>query len=261
MVSMLAKQTKQKSRLALVNRQSYLNAPVSASFTPEGETQLLCPPAMPAALLRLELSLSASVADLQDITDIIRSDIGLTVQLLRLANRESTYSPEIIPSISEIVIEAGVEALRELSARIEALTLDSTDEFDDYERLSLHSRLTALIAEDLAARSPGVDPEAAYLAGLLSHIGDLSSILNPSTASSRATNFLPIGYRIAAAWDLPAPLVEVIGGDRDACGTHESRVLIDIVEAADHWASRLEFLALCEYGASQPSIHPINGLS
>jgi len=104
--------------------------------------------------------------------------------------------------------------------------------------------LTALIAEELSGQSSVVTPEEAYLAGLLCHVGDLPSILGWATAGSGAADSRYIGYRMAKSWELSPALVDVIGGYGEACGTRESRALLDIAEAADNWASRLEFLAV-----------------
>jgi len=112
------------------------------------------------------------------------------------------------------------------------------------ERFWLHSRLTALIAEELASQSSEVSSEEAYLAGLLCHVGELSSVLGLAPPSPSPADSRHIGYRMAKAWGLPGALADVIGGYREICRSPESRALLDIAEAADNWASRLECLAV-----------------
>src|SRR5271166_3414171 len=162
---MFANRKNQKLRLAVATQQSPVDFPHSSTFTLPGETEFPAPPAMPDALLRLDLCLSAFVVDLQDIKDIIRTDVGLTLQLLRLAARQTEQSPGRIGSIGEIAIQVGVPGLRELVSRTRALNFTSHAGLSVCERFWSHARLTALIAEELAGQSSEVDPEQAYLAG------------------------------------------------------------------------------------------------
>jgi HD-like signal output (HDOD) protein len=242
---MLANQTNCKPRLVVAPQHALAEVPRSSALSLPGEAEFPSPPAMPNALLRLELWLATFVADLQDITDIIRSDLGLTVQLLRLAAREIEESPGEIVPLSEIVVQVGVEKLRRLVAETKTLPDHFRGDPDLCERCWTHSRLTALVAGELASQSSEVRPEEAYLAGLLCHVGDLPSLLNWSTTADAADS-RPIGHRMATAWGFPRALADVIGGDREACRTQESRALLDIVTAAGIWASRLEFLAARE---------------
>ncbi len=218
-----------------------------------GEKEFPGLPAMPDALLQLELCLTASAVDLQNITSIIRGDVGLTVQLLRFAARETELFPGRINPISEIVIQLGISKLRALAAQTEPLPerLRSAAGSDECERFWTHARVTALIAEELAGQSsevnheanPEVNPEEAYLAGLLCHIGDLPEILGWEIAGSAETDSRRFGYRMAKAWGLPAILTELIGGFGEVSRPPGSHALLDIAEAADNRAIRLRSLA------------------
>jgi HD-like signal output (HDOD) protein len=244
---MLAKQTHYKAGLTVATRQSLVEVPRSSTFPLPGEAEFSSPPALPNALLQLELRLAAPVADLHDITNIMRSDVGLTAQLLRLAAREIEESPDEVVPVSEILVHVGVEKLKALLAR----TKTPPEHFSQSgssacERLWMHSRLTALIAEELASQCFEVNPEVAYLAGLFFHLGDLPSLPGWTTSDLNTADSRYTGYRIARAWGFPRALADVIGGDREICLTHESRALLDLVIDADTWASRLEFLAARE---------------
>jgi len=255
---MFANHTSYKARLTVAPQQFLAEVPRSASLALPGHGEFPSPPAMPNALLRLDLWLSAFVADLQDIAHIIRSDVGLTAQVLRLAAREIEASPGRSIAISEIAVLVGVERLRALVAATESLP----EHFKGHvasnacERFWTHSRLTALIAEELAYRSCEVSPEEAYLAGLLCHLGDLPSLLGWATTDTDVLYSRQIGRHMAQAWGFPRDLVDVIGGDHDACRTENSRVLLAIVTDADIWASRLEFLAARESKAVRGNSPP-----
>jgi HD-like signal output (HDOD) protein len=240
--------TNHKGRLAVSLQPSLVEVPRSSTSSLPGEAEFPSPPARPDTLLQLELCLSEPVADLRNITNIIRSDIGLTSQLLRLAAREIEESPDGAIAISEIVVHVGVKKLTELMARTKSLP----DHFRNRagsnvcKRFWMHSRLTALVAEELAAQSCETGPQEAYLAGLLFHLGDLPSLLGWATPGLDAANSHHVGYQMARAWGFPRVLADVIGGDRDVCTARESRALLDIVREADTWASRLEFLSARE---------------
>src|ERR1700733_13511432 len=94
MAPMFPNQKNSKVRLDVAPETSLVETAVPPVFPLLGETLFHGLPALPRTLIHLEWALSATVADLQDITDIIRSDIGLTAQLLRLAAREPEGSRE-----------------------------------------------------------------------------------------------------------------------------------------------------------------------
>jgi len=146
------------------------------------------------------------------------------------------------------VVLLGVERLRELVAATESLPehFQSHCASNACERFWTHSRLTALIAEELAYRSCEVNPEEAYLAGLLCHLGDIPSLLGWAITGADALDSCQVGRHMAEAWGFPRDLVDVIGGVRDACRTENSRVLLATAADAYIWASRLEFLAARE---------------
>ncbi len=249
---MFANQTYCKARLTVATQQTLVEFPLSSPSHLPGEAEFPSPPALPSSLVQLELRLSDPVADLQDITNIIRNDIGLTVQLLRLAAREIQEPPLL--TISEIVVEIGLEKL----GRLAACTKSMPDRLrrpagpGAGERFWMHSRLTALVAEELASQSSEVRPEEAYLSGLLHHLGDLPAVLGWANVGSTTADSAGIGYRIAQAWKLPRGLAAVIGGDFEVYRTRESRALLNIVTDADSWASRLEFLAMRECESLRP---------
>jgi HD-like signal output (HDOD) protein len=257
---MLANQTNYKARLEVAPETTLVEIRLPSVFPLLGETLFQGLPALPRTLLRLEWALSATVANLQDITNIIRSDVGLTAQLLRLAARETDGAREEIVAINDIVVNVGLEKLRILAAGTDALPADQSSRsgLSARERFWMHSRLTALVAEELAGRSSEVRPHDAYLGGLLCHLGDLPPLLDPLSPDSDATVARQIGYRMANAWGFPHDLADVIGGDREVCLSRASRVLLDIVTAADIWAFRLELLAARESERPTPRIHLVH---
>jgi HD-like signal output (HDOD) protein len=245
---MFANPSNHKARLTVAPQQTLVEMPRSWTLPLPGEGKFPSPPAMPNALLRLDLWLSEFVADLQDITKIILSDLGLTAQLLRLAACEIEESPGRSVALNEIVVLVGVEKLRALVAATQSLPGHgrSHASSQECEQFWTHARLTGLVAQELALRSCEVSGEEAYVAGLLCNLGELPSLLGWELKDSEQLTSRQIGRRMAQTWGFPRDLVDVIGGDYDACRTHESCALLEIVTDADNWASRLEFLAARE---------------
>src|SRR5271165_1870508 len=215
MVSMFANQTNYKARLTVAPQQTLVGVSRAPVLPLPGEAEFPSPPAIPSALLRLDLWLAEFVADLADITSIIRSDIGLTVQVLRLAAHEIEKSPRRVVPIGEIVVDVGVEKLRTLLAGTGILPDRGGNNpgASVCERFWAHSRLTALVAEELARQSSTVSSEEAYLAGLLCQLSELPSLLGWVTTLSDGHDSRQIGRRMAQSWGFPRDLVDVIGGD------------------------------------------------
>jgi HD-like signal output (HDOD) protein len=239
---MVANQAKLKTRLSVDTRQFVEDGARAPTFPLPGEEEFPGPPAMPGALLRLKLCLSAFVIDLEEITNVIKSDVGLTVQLLRLAAREIPASPVRVLSISQIVVHAGVGSLALLAAHTHILpdSLRNGARLRVCERFWMRCRLAALLAEGLAPHCSGVDPEEAYLAALLYHVGSLPRLLGSASPVADRADLRHISHRMAQAWQLPRVLVDVIGDDRQACCTWESRDLLEIAKTASAAISRWE---------------------
>jgi hypothetical protein len=236
MAPMIAKHTNYKARLDVAPETTPVEIRLPSTFPLPGEALFHSLPALPRTLLQLEWALSATVA------------------------RETGVSPHGVVAINEIVVNVGLEKLRALAAETDALPADCTScaGLSARERFWMHSRLTALVAEELAGRSSEIRPDDAYLGGLLCHLGDLPSLLDPVSPDADAAVSRQIGYRMANAWGFPHHLADVIGGDREVCLSRESRVLLDIVTAADVWAFRLESLAARESKRPRPGIHLVD---
>jgi HD-like signal output (HDOD) protein len=79
-------------------------------------------PARPEAVAQLQLLASSHVADLDAITDVIRNDIGLTIQLLQFGARNLGTRAGSISSLDELVVQLGLEQLRTMAAETVLMT-------------------------------------------------------------------------------------------------------------------------------------------
>lgn len=192
------------------------------------------PPVMPDAWQSLQLLLSTQVADLRAIADVIRSDVGLMIELLRLPSiMESPQRAGELLDIENLVVLAGIDQLRALAATTCVLPreLDTDVRLRSFEHYSLLAQRAAAIAEQLALNQGGARPEDAHAAALVRHLGALPSILGWDLAEFQQANYGEIGHAVAVLWGLPNSLIDVVRGDREAC-TAYSRALLDLANTA-----------------------------
>jgi len=180
-------------------------------------------PAWPLTLAEMELLLQGPVVDLGAIAEVAKRDASLTAQLLWLANRDREECDRLY-RIETCLVQLGISVLREFVQETPPL---SPSDWRGGALLN-HSRLTALAAEAIAFQIPGVDPEKAYLAGLLHLLPELVS-LEKSGAYSRGID----------AWPLPTFAWEVIHGFKHpfAVSGRENR-LCEVVRAACEWVGQ-----------------------
>jgi HD-like signal output (HDOD) protein len=216
------------------NPDSYLPTSLQVSEFP-------LPPAMPDAVLLLRLLLSSHSVDLHAITDVIRNDVGLTVQLFRLAAIERSGRPSSTLNVGDLVVQIGLDKLKIMAAETRPNPLPPQHAAPQArERFWMHARLTARISEELAGETTPANREAAYVAGLLRHLGALPALLGWEIPEWTPASLGEIGYRIAKAWQLPAVLTDVIRGEDSSCTSQKAHSLLRLVNMADERAARWE---------------------
>jgi len=227
--------------------QSQLLRATQAVFPASSQVfEIACPAVKPEVLLFFEMLLSAQVIDLRTITQVIRTDVGLTVQLLRLAAEESKGGASAVVDIEDLVVLLGIDRLKSVLDRVTVLSGHPRGEagLNTYGRFCMHARLTALIAEELAAETATVRQEDAYLAGLLRHVGAIPFVLGWKIPEVEGIDTGEVGDYLARNWRLPAVLVDIIRGNRELCAP-SALALFDVVNTADQHAFRLE--VGCDY--------------
>jgi len=217
--------------------------PLPQAQKPEDARKIVfpAPPVTAQVFLVFQMLLSNRIADLRAIAETIRTDIGLTVQLLRLAAEEMPQDPHNLIDIEELVVSLGMTKLKRILEGTDILSKHPKGiaGLRTFERFCSHARLTALIAEELASETATVRQEDAYVAGLLRHLGALPFILGWNVPDLEESDTGETGYRLAKIWRLPYPLVDVVSGNRDLCNP-SNLPLFDLVTTADKHAFRLE---------------------
>jgi hypothetical protein len=187
---------------------------VLAEFEPihyEISDTLPAVPALTETLLALELMLQGSSADLGDVSETLKSDMGATIQVLRLAGREYGDAEDRPVRIEDCISDLGARAC--LSAAAKGAMARGPRRRAVLEMWS-HSREIAGYCRMLAEETPRIiAPHEAYLAGLLHAIGALPAVLGwerPETWKNHSLAAL----RMAELWSLPVFLKDFF------CETH-----------------------------------------
>jgi len=198
-------------------------------------TELPDLPAMAKSIVLLQMLLASNVVDLEAITQVIRDDVGLTTQLLRLALCESPQFSRRSLKLEELVVHLGLQKLRAMAAGTKLLGCKPGDDVDlkGCSAFWARARQTAHTAEQVAAEISPQDRDLAYLAGLLRRLGSLPALLRWRIPGLDLAGPGEIGWRMAKSWNFPQVLVEIVRGEEQACRSRKSRWLLRLVNSAE----------------------------
>lgn len=181
----------------------------------------------PAAYFRLCHVLDDPASTVQHVAQIIRTDPSLTARVLRVSNSVAFQRKEPVESVLQAVALLGTNRIRQmaLAAGVQETFRGIPPALLDMRTFWEHSIAVALGAEALARHVRGVDPEAAFVAGLLHDIGllvicvnvpqDAFKVLKAAERSSRPLDVVEqsvlgfdhaqVGAELLATWALPQP--------------------------------------------------------
>ena len=240
-------------------------------------------PSLPKVAAYLIRALRDDNADLETLAQHINSDPAIAVRLLAAANSAAVGLSKRVHSSAQAFLLLGAD-------RVINIVLASSLIYRYDERTSgfiaplfwRHSLGAAICARTLAEQI-GVDPELAFIGGLLHDIGRLLMyIASPShvhqALDRRQRSDIPLivaerevfgydhcesGRVLAKAWKLPPDIVDVIAAHHEPDGfgneicdlVHVSECLshaLDLGEIANNWVPDLSELACARLGLSWP---------
>lgn len=174
-------------------------------------------PAMPATVLGLELLLQESYIDLRLASELVLSDLGATIQLLRLTGGEFEDAEDRPSRMEDCIASLDVE---DWFAAVSAVAM--TRDSEDAPAIALweHSYLIAQYSRLVAESLDGVFPEEAYMVGLLHEIAAIPGSMGSQTIKNSPTGSMTassLTRKLAHEWCLPAYLIEAL------CSLRESR--------------------------------------
>lgn len=161
-------------------------------------------PAMFATRLQLQLLLQDSCIDLKAVANVILSDAGATLQILRLVGEEYPEEESRPTRIEDCLVSLDTEFWYEaVCASANSDTLLPVAEWQRYRRV-------AECARELATCVDGFSPEEAYLVGLLYRLGEFPFLLGWSRTGFTSGEDYTLGIVLANHWHLPAYLLSAM---------------------------------------------------
>jgi HD-like signal output (HDOD) protein len=229
-------------------------------------------PPYPAAAMRLRSLIESDKFGLSQIADAAAADAALAAALLRIAN-SPVYRGDGPPltTLLRAVNRLGARAVSSLSlaAGIGAAATSPGALADVKYRVWRRSVTCALAAQRFAG-AHGVDPEVAFLAGLLHGFGRSVALacLEKLLATSSETHSVPewlalveqhgaaLATRVASLWQLPPTIVDAMSAEPHASGaSHTVVALADrLALALDRGASSQEAAAELGFDAKQAAL-------
>jgi HDOD domain len=177
-------------------------------------------PVMSATVLGLEILLHEPCIDLRMASELVLSDVGATIQILRLVGREYESATEHPCRMGDCL--ASLDAGTWFDA-ISARTFACDREHAATSSLWNHSRLVARYAQLVAESLDGISPEEAYLVGLLHEIEAIPHVLGwpnqgPGSRESAAL--------LAMEGSLPLFVLSAVRSMNDSCSTSRWRLIL-----------------------------------
>jgi hypothetical protein len=142
-------------------------------------------PVMSATVLGLQMLLHEPFIDLRKVSALILSDVGATIQILRLIGREYALAGERPGRMDDCIAGLDVDDWFNV---LSAHTFACDDEHYAATALWKHSLLVAQYAQLVAESIEGISPEDAYLVGLLHEIQAIPTVLHWQSGNSGASS-------------------------------------------------------------------------
>jgi hypothetical protein len=141
-------------------------------------------PVMSATVLGLQMLLHEPYIDLRKVSAFVLSDVGATIQTLRIIGSEYALTTERPCRMDDCI--AGLDVGDWFSV-LSAHTFACDDEHSAATALWKHSFLVAQYAQLVAGSIEGIPPEDAYLVGLLHEIQAIPAVLGWRSGNSSAS--------------------------------------------------------------------------
>jgi HD-like signal output (HDOD) protein len=161
-------------------------------------------PVMPETLLMLDLMVQEPCVDLRRMSQVVLADVGAALQILRLAGREYGMAEDRPMRLEDCISDLGLRACLKV---VSAQTITRHGRQNELAAFWDHSRDVASQAHLVAHEMLEIDPDEAYLAGLLHGIGWLPALLGWKDSGSADPALT--GLRLAKRWSLPACVAEM----------------------------------------------------
>lgn len=191
-------------------------------------------PSLPILFTRLTTLLEQAETDCAQIAGLIKEDMAMAVQVLKLVNSSYVGLARTITTLEEAVAYLGTKTIHSLVLVQHLFSQCSKEEFQDFrlDQLWEHSFCVATLARKIASDTNNCPQtqDYAYIAGLLHDIGNLllatqipedyRKIMENSELSNRprseveleilGADHAAIGGYLTALWGLPRKITEAV---------------------------------------------------
>jgi hypothetical protein len=203
-------------------------------------------PVISGTLLSMELVTCQHCVDLAQVSQLVLSDLGATLQILRRAGREAETGHDCLERVEDCISWLGLEGC--LEAMFEFPITRSTHFatiLTAWDRAREIAVVSKFVAEKFALN---VASEDAYLVGLANGIGKLPGILEWDWMSESSGNSDLTGLRMAEAWHLPHCIVDYfldrLAGKTQTQWTMMVDCALELLEGRPFASIRDEFISL-----------------
>lgn len=215
-------------------------------------------PALPQLVKHILDSLADDNIDLDKLGEKIASDPAVAVRLLAAAN-SGIFGGKRVSSLRQAMMLLGIGRVKQITLATAIVDRYKAPLPFDSAHLWRHSLAVAVCAQEVA-RHTGVDPEVAYIAGLLHDIGQLlmfatdpygySDILHGQASGTKGLrdseqeilglDHAQVGGELASRWNLPDDIVEAIARHHSVSADPPNNELADVVHVAEVLAHALD---------------------
>jgi HD-like signal output (HDOD) protein len=183
-------------------------------------------PSLPEVALKIRRALASDDVSLKEIARLLGADPALAARMLRVANSAMFYrGNRPITSLSVAVSQLGQKMVRNVALSFAAqqvfLGYGSRPLRDLVSAVWAHSVHSAVIAHALARVRTTLNPDEAFLAGLLHEVGKLYILMRakdigPALQADALKSVLGgwharVGRAVIETWELPAELAVAVG--------------------------------------------------
>lgn len=187
-------------------------------------------PTLPVIASKLIYLMSQEETTLSDIANLVSRDVALSTKILKVSNSAFYSFPQQIGSIQQAVSILGINAVRSLVLSFSFLNIRKGKKRQtfDFKKFWQHSLASGVASKLIAGNVDNIDPEEAFLSGLLQNLGELifartfpeqyeqvltekSDDLTSQIAVEESIigiDHCTLGHEIAKHWGLPDSIVK-----------------------------------------------------